>query len=503
MNVDSEQSRSLWADAKFPRFPALRETQRTDVLVIGGGIAGLSTAFELVRAGRKVTVVDRGPIGGGMTARTSAHLSYEIDDTYAELIRKHGERAAKLYFESQKAAVDRIEEICAGERIACDFARLDLFVFAPDSKGRGELEDELAAAAKVGFAGVGWAEAPVQSDNKGCLRFPDQARFHPLRYLAGLAKAIKRDGGELYSNTPVVSIKETAAGPVAKTANGQTIRAKAIVAATNAPIANRLAVHTKQAPYRTYVLTFEAGNAVPDALIWDTEDPYHYARTYRQGGDRLLLVGGEDHKSGESDDGAERMTRLEAWGRRNFPGLGKVRHRWSGQIYEPADYLPFIGHSPGHKNVYLITGDSGEGLTTGVVASLILPDLIAKRKNRWAPVYRTTRKIVQPSPIATYVKDLAGATKHLFAHALGAEATADKIEPNAGAVITIDGKKMAAFRDAKGKLHTRSASCTHVGCVVKWNSFERCWDCPCHGSQFAPLGDVLQAPALTPLAPDK
>ncbi|MBV9550561.1 MAG: FAD-dependent oxidoreductase [Alphaproteobacteria bacterium] len=504
MNADSEQSRSLWSEVRLPKFPQLQQSSRTDVLVIGGGIAGLSTAYELVQSGRKVMVVDRGPIGGGMTARTSAHLSYEIDDTYAELIAKHGERNARLYFDSQKAAVDRIEEICSAERMKCDFARIDLFVFAPDKKGRNELEDEIAAAAKVGFAGVEWAKAPLKGSNRGCLRFPEQARFHPLRYLAGLARAIKRDGGTLYANTPIVEIKETASGPVAKTESGKTIRAKAIVAATNSPIAHRLAVHTKQAPYRTYIVTLEAGTAdVPDALIWDTDDPYHYVRSYQDGEEKLLLVGGEDHKSGESDDFSPRLARLEEWARRHFPGLGKVRHRWSGQIFEPADYLPFIGRSPGHKQVYIVSGDSGEGLTTGVAASLILPDLIAGRKNPWAAVYRPNRKIVQPSPLGTYVKDLADATRHLVAHALQAETTPDKIGRNEGAIVTMGGKKIAAFRDGRGKLHTRSAACTHVGCVVKWNSFERCWDCPCHGSQFGPLGDVLQAPAMAPLRDGK
>src|SRR5437763_11981796 len=175
-----------------------------------------------------------------MTARPSAHLSYEIDDNYSELIKRRGERAAKQYFESQKAAVDRIEDICQRERISCDFARLDLYVFAPDAKGRDELEKEIEAVKRVGFAGVGWAQAPVAGETKGCLRFPNQARFHPLRYLAGLTSAIKRQGGQLYAQTPIVSIEETARGPVAKTIDGLSIRAKTIVAATNAPIANRL-----------------------------------------------------------------------------------------------------------------------------------------------------------------------------------------------------------------------------------------------------------------------
>lgn len=501
MNVDSEQSRSPWVEAKLPRFPKLSASLKVEILVIGGGIAGLSTAYELIGAGHEVAVVDRGPIAKGMTARTSAHLSYEIDDTYAQVIAKHGEPVAKKYFESQKAAVDRIEEICRRERIACDFARLDLFVFAPDSQGRKKLEEEIEATTRLGFAGVEWAKAPLAGDQEACLRFRNQARFHPSRYLGGLARAIKRQGGRLYSQTPIISVAESPRRAVAKTDDGLFIRAKTIIAATNTPITNRTAIHTKQAPYRTYVLTLEMPRQDTfDSLIWDTEDPYHYVRALRDDNESLLIVGGEDHKTGSGDDGEARLKRLEAWARERFPKLGKVRHTWSGQVYEPVDYLPFIGRSPGHKNIFLVTGDSGEGLTMGVAASLILPDLIDGRKNIWAQPYRPDRKITKPSPAVTYVKDWVGAVKDSITNAIQTDKTEDDIPRNNGAVITVDGKKVAAYRDPKGKLHRQSAACTHLGCTVQWNSFERCWDCPCHGSQFAPTGEVLQGPAMERLS---
>ncbi len=203
----------------------------------------------------------------------------QIDDLYCKVIEAHGEEAARGYFESQKAAVDRIEAICGESNIDCEFKRVDLYVFAPDRKGRRELEREIEAAGKIGFSGVLWTDAPLDGPAQGCLRFPNQARFHPLRYLNGLVKALKRSGVQLYSDTPIVSVEETARGVVAKTENGCTITARALVAATNAPFVNRLAVHTKQAPYRTYILTAPVPKgSVIDALIWDTEDPYHYVR---------------------------------------------------------------------------------------------------------------------------------------------------------------------------------------------------------------------------------
>ena len=502
MNVDSERSRSLWMQAKFPQASPLTSNLQTEFLVIGGGIAGLSVAYELARAGREVVVVDRGSIAGGMTARTSAHLSYEIDDFYFKLIKVRGEHQAKLYLESQRAALDRIEEICAHERIDCDFARIDLFCFSPDRNGHKVLKKEYEAVMRLGFVGVAWADAPVAGGYLGCLRFPDQARFHPRRYLAGLSRAIKRYGGQSYSRTPIVSLKETAKGAIATSADGHSIAAKAIVAATNTPFVNRLVIHNKQMPYRSYVLTLEIPNgSAADALIWDTEHPYHYVRLYTEEDKTLLIVGGEDHKTGAADDAETRFKRLEAWARERFPQSGHVHDRWSGQVYEPVDYVPFIGRSPGHKNVFLVTGDSGEGLTTGVAASLILPDLIAGRRNDWGKVYSPSRKIVEPSPIVTYAEDLASASKHLTKNLLGREAKPDEIPHGKGAIISMSGQKAAAYRDERGILHLRSAACTHAGCVVQWNSFERCWDCPCHGSQFAATGDVLQGPATKSLGP--
>jgi glycine/D-amino acid oxidase-like deaminating enzyme/nitrite reductase/ring-hydroxylating ferredoxin subunit len=488
--------------AERPKARRLSADLRVDALVVGAGIAGLSTAYELVLRGLEVAVVDRGAIAGGMTARTSAHLAYQIDDLYTDVISAHGEDAARRYLESQRAAVDRIEAICGEANIKCDFVRLDLYLFAPDHKGRRQLEKELEAVRKIGFVGAKWAaEAPVEGPAQGCLCFPNQARFHPLRYLHGLSRAIERRGGQIYSDTAITSVEERSKGVAAKTEEGHTITARSVVAATNAPFVNRLAVHTKQAPYRTYVMTAPVPKgSVIDALIWDTEDPYHYVRLEPRKDDDLLIFGGEDHKSATSDDAEVRLKRLEAWARERFPKLGTVEDSWSGQIYEPVDYLPFIGRSPGHKQVFIVSGDSGEGLTTGVAASLILPDLIEGKKNAWARVYRPTRKPSAPSPIAQYAKDALGAAKNLIGKLAPGERP-ETIPRGKGAIIKVKGKDHAAYRDRHGELHVMKAACTHVGCTVQWNSFEECWDCPCHGSQFAPTGEVLQCPAVSPLKP--
>jgi Rieske Fe-S protein len=211
----------------------------------------------------------------------------------------------------------------------------------------------------------------------------------------------------------------------------------------------------------------------------------------------MLIAGGEDHKTGTEDTGKQRLKRLERWARKRFPGLGEVRYAWSGQVYESADSVQFIGAGPGHEKIFIVSGDSGSGLTGGVAASLIIPDLLAGKKNPWAELYDPSRKV--KSAIGSFIQENAEAAKHWLEHVLPAAESKPPMREK-GAVLSMAGKKVAVYRDEKGTLHRMSASCTHLGCVVQWNSLEGCWDCPCHGSQFAATGEVLQGPAVKPLA---
>jgi glycine/D-amino acid oxidase-like deaminating enzyme/nitrite reductase/ring-hydroxylating ferredoxin subunit len=500
MNADQERSQPLWSNTRLPQGRPLSSNLKTDLLVIGAGIAGVSIAYELAQTGREVVLVDRGSVGGGMTARTSAHLSWEIDDFYFRVVEAHGEGVARRYFESQKAALDRIEALCSQERIGCDFARVDLFYVASDRDGRAKLDKEQRILAALGIDGVSLAESPLAGEYREALRFTNQARFHPLRYTVGVARAFLRSGGQIFSNTAICKISETQRGIHATADNGSVITAKAVVTATNTPIANRVAIHSNQAPYRSYVFAAPvAKGTVPDALIWDTDEPYHYVRLQPGADSDLVIVGGEDHKTGETDDAMIRRDRLYNWARERFPKLGPIENFWSGQIFEPVDYLPFIGRSPNHKRVFFVSGDSGEGLTTAVAASLMLPNLLAGKGHPWARAYSPTRAISRPSVVVTYAKDFVGAMKHVAEHFVPGAKTAESLQAGEGAIVTEKAKKIAAYRDDRGLLHKCMASCTHAGCVVQWNSFERCWDCPCHGSQFTPDGQVLNGPAVKPL----
>jgi glycine/D-amino acid oxidase-like deaminating enzyme/nitrite reductase/ring-hydroxylating ferredoxin subunit len=501
MNVAQERTRSLWMDTTVAAAPALQGDQRADVVVVGSGLAGLSTAYELAAAGRKVIVLDRGKIGSGMTARTTAHLASALDDRYSELISAREEETARLVYQSQAQAIGRIEAIAAKERIDCDFQRLDGFLFLAPGTPASELDDELEACKQAGVPVFDVRERiPLHAENLvRSLRFPDQGRFHPLKYLAGLVRAIKKNGGLLFANTAVESVEEQKTNVVVKTDKG-TVRAADAVIATNGPIAGTVAIHTKQAPYRTYAIAATlAHGSLPDALYWDTLEPYHYVRLqpHSQRSD-LVIIGGEDHKSGEADDGEARFAALERWARKRLPKMGKVTHRWSGQVMEPADFVGFNGRNPDDKHRYLVTGDSGQGITNGVLASILIVDLILKGKSPWEKAYDPKR--AEKKSVAEFIDEKVTELKTFGEYLTPGEiASFDELKPGQGGVLRSGLKKIAAARDDKGHLHLRSATCTHMGCIVHWNSLEQCWDCPCHGSQFAIDGAPLNGPAVAPL----
>lgn len=496
-NAIREASRSLWMDVAPPTYAPLMGDLAVDVAIVGAGMAGLSTAYELTQQGMSVAVLDRGRFAGGMTARTTAHLSYELDDYYSELIKIRSEEAAQQYYESQKAAVDRIEQIVEREGLDCDFARVDALLVAIGDDGEDIIQNEFPVARSLGFD-VNF-DTPPPRFGSAALRFADQARFHPLKYVAGLCAALEKRGARLHADSPVESVEETDQGVLVHTADG-TLRAQHAVMATNSPINDRVAIHTKQAPYRTYAFAAQIPKgAAPDLLIWDTLDPYHYVRLQpSMKGQDFLIVGGEDHKSGTEDDGSERIASLESWARERFPELGEITHAWSGQVYEPIDHLPHIGRNPGDERIYVITGDSGEGITSAVAGALLVTQLVTDRESPWEDAYAPSRKVLGAA--SEFASENADVVANLTQRLTGGEVeSADSIQPGSGALLRQHGKKVAAYRDEHGGLHLVSAICTHMGCVVQFNSFEQCWDCPCHGSQFGVDGEVLAGPAARPL----
>jgi len=505
MNDDAQATRSVWmATANTPSQPQLRENIRTDVCIIGAGIAGMTTAFLLAKEGRSVVVLDDGAIGGGMTGRTTAHLTNAFDDRYVEMEKLHGADGSRLIAQSHTAAIDKVEKTSREEKIECGFERLDGFLFVPPNESTKVLEDELEASHRAGLTNVEMVQrAPIESFDTGpALRFPRQAQFHPLNYLTGLTRALTRDGGRLFNATHATNI--TGGSPArVETEMGPVVTCDDIVVATNSPVNDRVAIHTKQAPYVTYVIGVQVPKrSVTRALYWDTPDPYHYVRLQSdKENDRyeVLIVGGEDHKTGQENDGAERFARLERWTRERFPQIGEITFRWSGQVMEPADGIAFIGKNPmDEDNVFIATGDSGQGMTHGTIAGILLTDLLQGRKNPWEDLYNPSRITLRA--FAEYAGENVNVAEQFADYVTAGEIkSVDELRPDNGAIMREGLSKLAVYRDAAGTVHKLSAVCPHLGCVVAWNSTEKTWDCPCHGSKYRADGRVYNGPANSDL----
>ena len=493
----SQSTTSIWSNGTEEAiFHPLSTDTSVDVCVVGAGIAGLSTAYMLGREGQSVVVLDSGSIGGGESGRTTAHLSNALDDRYYELERLHGIEGSRLAAESHSAAIDAVEAIVQREKIDCGFERIDGYLFVPPGGERDELEEERRTAQRAGVT-VEWVpRAPMEDFDTGpCLRFPRQGQLQPIKYLQGLCRAIERAGGSIFTGTHVKDV-ESGSSVLVKTNAGPVVRARTAVIATNVPISETYGLYTANAAYRTYVIAARVPRgSVERALFWDTPDPYHYVRVHSGRGSDWLIVGGEDHKTGQADDLDERFKRLESWSRERFHKIESVDFRWSGQVMEPVDGLAFIGAHPlGKENVYIVSGDSGHGMTHGTLAGILLRDLILERSNPWARLYDPSRITLRA------FADLACENVNV-----GAQFTdwlkdadmdsIDRIVPGEGATIQTGWRKLAVYRDEHGAYHQCSAVCPHLGCIVSWNSIEKSWDCPCHGSRFDPYGRVIHGPA--------
>jgi glycine/D-amino acid oxidase-like deaminating enzyme/nitrite reductase/ring-hydroxylating ferredoxin subunit len=470
--------------------------------VIGGGIAGMTTAYLLAGEGARVVLLEAEGVGSGETARTTAHLSNALDHLYSEIEQSVGTEGIRCAAQSHSIAIELIEQIVRREQIACDFERVDGYLFAPPGASFDELGAELEAAHRGGLDEVCHvARAPLAMFDTGpCLRFPRQAQFHPLKYLAGLARAFVARGGRIFGATRVTRV-QGGSPVVATTAAGCAVTANQAIVATNSPIHDYPLIHLKQSPYRTYVVGAEiARDAVPRALYWDTADPFHYVRLCRGGSSAkdVLLVGGADHRAGERNDGSDRFDALEVWARQRFP-IGEVVHRWSGQVMETGDGVGLIGRDRlDQPNVYYATGDSGQGMTHGTIAGALLSDLLCRRENSWQTIYDPGRI---PATWPLLQENLAVLWHYADWFTNGDVGSADALGCGDGAVIRRGPVKIAAYRDEGGALSEMSAVCPHLGCIVSWNATEASWDCPCHGSRFDRRGDVLNGPTVNRLAP--
>ena len=499
----TDQTESLWIRTTHP-FPRLRSYVASpdateDVIVIGAGIAGLSVALALLEEGRRVLVLEKTAIGAGQTLRTSAHLANALDDRFYSLERWHGQKGARHAAESHAGAIERIEHWCARYGIDCAFARIDGYLLAEGAADHDDLDREHEAASRAGLDVEPVAEAVDGLTLGKALRFRRQARIDPAAYLAGLAQAVEDRGGALVREE-VLEI-EGGEWATVRTAAGTEIQARAVIVATNVPFHEAIPVHTKQAPYRTFVQAYRIGrDDFPDILLWDMAEPYHYVRRFDDAASEAswLIVGGEDHKTGQGADSSP-FPALDEWTRARIPTVGAAEWSWSGQVIEPVDGLAFVGRDPGGmENVYIVTGDSGNGLTHATLAAEVLVALVQGRAEPWDGLYDPRRKPIRA--LATWMSENANVAVQ-YGDWLAA-GDARPLELREGTVVRQGVHRIAVSRGAEGRLHAFSAVCPHLGGSVRWNPIERTWDCPCHGSRFDPVdGHVLNGPSPRGLDP--
>jgi len=508
-SVTSGENISYWIDSVKPvEYTQLKEDKNTDVLIIGGGLAGITTAYCLLKAGKKIILVEDGLIGSGETGRTTAHLTAALDDRYYDIENIFGEEGSRIAAESHTAAIDWIESTIRNENIECDFERVDGYLFLHPSDKAENLQKEFEATQKAGLK-TEWLTQThyIAAYNGSCVKYPRQAQFHIMKYMQALAGVVKRMGGEIYTRTRAEKINKKGAE-----CNGFTIGAANIVVATNSPVNDMVTMHTKQAPFRTYVLGAKIPKgSLPHSLWWDTGNmntkwftaPYHYVRVQPfDNGYDLLISGGEDHKTGQADDEGireeDRYDVLEKWTRKHFPSITDIVYHWSGQVLEPLDYMGFIGKNPGDDNIYIVTGDSGNGMTHTTIAGILLTDLIEGKENKWASLYSPKRIPIKLS--GRFLSESLNMAKQYGDFIKKADISeASKLANDEGAILSKGFRKIALYRDRSGTLHSFTAVCPHLGCVVQWNADEKTFDCPCHGSRFSKEGIVINGPAVSDL----
>jgi glycine/D-amino acid oxidase-like deaminating enzyme/nitrite reductase/ring-hydroxylating ferredoxin subunit len=492
-----------WADsASISRFPRLERDERVDVVVVGGGIAGLTTAYLLTKAGRSVALLERKRCADIDTGHTSAHLTMVTDRRLIDLTGQLGKNHAQAVWDAGLAAIFTINHIIRDERIDCDFTWVPGYLHTASGSARDDAESlrrEAALAAELGFDAEFVDDVPYVGGPG--VRFEDQARFHPRKYLAGVASAIVRDGGRIYEHSEAA---EFSAAPLTVKANGCTLSCDEIVLATHTPLVGKANVtsaalfQTKLALYTSYVVAGRVpAGFLPDALFWDTGDPYHYLRLERHRDFDVVILGGEDHKTGQVKSTGACYDRLERTLATLAPGI-ELTHRWSGQVIESPDGLPYIGSTAEHQ--FAGTAFSGNGLTFGTLTGMMATDALLGRMNPWSELFEPSRKRIRGA-LWDYLTENKDYPYYLvrdrFAGAAGKSLRV--VRRGEGRLLEIGGTMVAAYRDEDGSVSLRSALCTHMGCHVAWNDAERTWDCPCHGSRFKPNGEVIAGPAESPL----
>ncbi|MFP3508965.1 FAD-dependent oxidoreductase [Peribacillus sp. SIMBA_075] len=490
-----------WRSAlTFPSFSKLDKDITTDVLIVGGGITGITSAYLLAKQGIKVTLIEAGEILTGTTGHTTAKITAQHGLIYDQLITEHGEEKAKLYYEANADGMKLIKDLVEEHSIECNLTAQDAYVYANTDEYKSKVQNELKAYQKLGIRGDYAESIPFSIPCKAAVIMKDQAQFHPLKYLTVLISKILEAGGTIYERTTAMKI-EDGDPPTVQTDTGYTIKSNQVIAASHFPFNDETGLYFARVYVkRSYVLGIKTDQEYPGGMYYSADNPTRSLRyTELENGEKLILVGGEGHKTGQGISTIEHYEALKDFSSQYFD-VTDIPYRWSAQDIMSPDNIPFVGPvTSNHQNVQIATGYAKWGMTNGSIAAKILTDHILQRDNRYAELYAPSR-LKGLKNMKNIVQLNADVAKHLIKGKLATILkTPEDLGIDEGAIVKVNGDKAGCYRDHDGQLHIVDSTCTHMGCEVAWNSGDRTWDCPCHSSRYSITGEVLNGPAVEPL----
>lgn len=495
-----EFAKSYWQDSTATtEFPKLAKDIHVDTVIVGGGITGITVAYLLANQGLKVAILEADRLLNGTTGHTTAKITAQHGLIYDELIKNMGRTKARLYYEANMEALYFIKNTIDKLQIDCDFSEQDAWIYATTEEYKQKIEKEAEAYQKLGIVGCLVDSIPLDIEVKNALIMKGQAQFHPLKYLKALIKQITKKGGLIFEQTTAVDV-ETKDQPTVFTREGARVTADYILACTHFPFYEGLGLYSaRMHADRSYLIAAKTKKKFPGGMLISADEPTRSLRSITINGEEMVLIGGESHKTGQSDDTMKHYQLLEVFGD-HILGIETIPYRWSAQDLITLDKVPYVGKiTAGQDRILIATGYRKWGMSNGTAAAQLLADLVLNKKSNFEELYRPARFYARPS-LKNFLVQNANVAEHLIKGKLQiSQINPDTMANDEGAIISVKGERKGAYKDKEGTLHIVDTTCTHLGCEVEWNSGERTWDCPCHGSRFSYHGDLVEGPAEKPL----
>ena len=505
MNIEEQKNfkqppQSYWmASTLQTEYPTLNEDLKVDIAIIGGGITGISCAYMLNKEGIKTAVIEADRILQGTTGYTTAKITSQHGLIYSKIKSQMSEEFAKQYADANESAIRMIEKMANEHQIKCDYSPQSAYIYSLQSEYIDKISDEAKVASALGIKATFLDEIPLSFPVKAAVRFDNQAQFHPRKFLLALAKNFTNNGGNIFEQSRVVDIEEDQGNYVIITNQGKKVTAKKLIIASHYPCYNKTRLYFARIyTERSYVVAIRTRESYPGGMYIAAEESGHSLRSQMSENGELILVGGEQHKTGQGEDTSKNYEALIDFSNETFT-VEDIPYRWSTQDCMTMDGLPFVGHFTSKTpNMYIATGYGKWGMTNGIASSMILRDLIISGKSPWQDVYNPSRLTISSSAKNFVIENLNVADKLIEGKLFPLQEHVE-IKPGKGEIIEANGERAGAYRDEQGTLHVVNTTCTHMGCECNWNSAEKSWDCPCHGSRFSYEGDIIEGPAVKPL----